>query len=385
MRFIAMCYSIAAFLGIFKLVVLSDWQAGLSVVDLLGVSTVQHIDHEPLVPLATKKSYVFERYKRNISCYRIPAVIYTVKGTLIAFAEARHGSCGDDEVHEIAYRRSFDMGVRWTPLAFAVGSATFKVGNPMPVIVKDASRKSGEFILLLFVIHDDECNKECGIGNGVIRSGDDGRTWSNPLDVSEMFGTARGGLPGPGSAIQTKSGRILVAVHLGKYYRDYVVASDDLGKTWRVTHEFVSEPEVDEPTLAQMPDGRIHFSGRTMATSRLGRAVAVSNDDGASFTELQFDCGLRGAVCQGSAVVIGSFLFFAGPLGANRGLLSIQRSTDGETWEDAPLLVQRRTSFGYSSMTPMVWQGKTSGGILYEYGSKTNTRIAFQQFPLRWP
>eukprot|EP00971_Amphidinium_carterae_P220818 4384032-Amphidinium_carterae.1 len=104
-----------------------------------------------------------------------------------------------------------------------------------------------------------------------------------------MFGPASGGLPGPGSAIQTRSGRILVAVHLGKYYRDYVVASDDLGKTWYVTQEFESEPEVDEPTLAELQDGRIHFSGRTMATGRLGRGVAVSYDDGTSFSELQFD------------------------------------------------------------------------------------------------
>jgi len=384
LRFITMCYALSAFLGIFKLVVLSDWRAGLSLADLWGVGALEEVETGEFVELHTKKSFVFERGARNVSCYRIPALVQTGKGTLVAFAEARHESCGDDDVHEIAYRRSLNNAYSWTKVAFAVGSATYKVGNPMPVIVKDASRKSGEFILLLYVTHDDQCNKECGTGNAVIKSGDEGKTWSNPLDVSKMFGPASGGLPGPGSAIQTRSGRILVAVHLGKYYRDYVVASDDLGKTWYVTQEFESEPEVDEPTLAELQDGRIHFSGRTMATGRLGRGVAVSYDDGTSFSELQFDCGLRGAVCQGSATVIGPSLFFSGPLSTNRANLVIQRSVDGETWDDTPLLVQKRRSFGYSSMAPFWDGGKPKGAILYEYGPRSTTKIVFRTFPLRW-
>ena len=36
----------------------------------------------------------------NISCFRIPSIVQTNKKTLIAFAEARHGSCSDSNVHE---------------------------------------------------------------------------------------------------------------------------------------------------------------------------------------------------------------------------------------------------------------------------------------------
>eukprot|EP00971_Amphidinium_carterae_P102121 2021388-Amphidinium_carterae.1 len=161
---------------------LFDWRAGLSLADLWGVGALEEVETGEFVELHTKKSFVFERGARNVSCYRIPALVQTGKGTLVAFAEARHESCGDDDVHEIAYRRSLNNAYSWTKVAFAVGSATYKVGNPMPVIVKDASRKSGEFILLLYVTHDDQCNKECGTGNAVIKSGDEGKTWSNPLD-----------------------------------------------------------------------------------------------------------------------------------------------------------------------------------------------------------
>ena len=37
----------------------------------------------------------------NISCFRIPSIVRTPAGALVAFAEARHGSCGDGNVYAI--------------------------------------------------------------------------------------------------------------------------------------------------------------------------------------------------------------------------------------------------------------------------------------------
>ena len=56
---------------------------------------------------------VFTPNLANVTCYRIPSVVQTKSGVLLAFAEARHGSCGDNEVHEIALRRSQDGGEKW--------------------------------------------------------------------------------------------------------------------------------------------------------------------------------------------------------------------------------------------------------------------------------
>ena len=48
---------------------------------------------------------------------------------------------------------------------------------------------------------------DCGIGNAMVVSEDDGLTFGAPVDLSKDFGVASGSLPGPGVALQTKSGQ----------------------------------------------------------------------------------------------------------------------------------------------------------------------------------
>ena len=62
-------------------------------------------------------------------------MVQTPNGTIVAFAEARHGSCGDGAVQGIAVRRSFDGGHTWGPVATAVGNASYYVGNPSVMYV----------------------------------------------------------------------------------------------------------------------------------------------------------------------------------------------------------------------------------------------------------
>ena len=46
-------------------------------------------------------------------CYRIPSIIATHRGTLLAFAENRLGGCGDQGAHNLVLRRSEDGGASW--------------------------------------------------------------------------------------------------------------------------------------------------------------------------------------------------------------------------------------------------------------------------------
>ena len=50
------------------------------------------------------------------TCYRIPIIMRSSRGTLLAFAEKRVDSCGDDGRNELVLRRSSDLGETWGPL-----------------------------------------------------------------------------------------------------------------------------------------------------------------------------------------------------------------------------------------------------------------------------
>eukprot|EP01047_Picozoa_sp_COSAG01_P036952 COSAG01_NODE_2908_length_6880_cov_42.122401_5_plen_490_part_00 len=125
----------------------------------------------PPSPAVHNVSKVFASGRAGVTCYRIPAVTQTKQGTLLAFAEARHGSCSDGLVHELACRRSSDGGRSWSAVAFVVGNASHRVSNPYPMVV---SLHEQEAVVLVY-------KRYTGVGaggTGVVRSTDDGTTGS---------------------------------------------------------------------------------------------------------------------------------------------------------------------------------------------------------------
>ena len=96
--------------------------------------------------LHTKLSYendtiVFTRGEGGYFCIRIPSILTTSKGTLIAFGEARMYSCSDNTQIDIVYKRSVDNGQTWSNLQILYrGNSTngnyTRVGNVAPVQLK---------------------------------------------------------------------------------------------------------------------------------------------------------------------------------------------------------------------------------------------------------
>ena len=91
------------------------------------------------------------------------------------------------------------------------------VGNPTATYLSASNQ-----LILVFVKHDKSCVGGCGRGNAVVFSNDEGKTWSQPLDVSQDFGAASGSLPGPGTALEASGGRVWVISHHGAYQEDYL-------------------------------------------------------------------------------------------------------------------------------------------------------------------
>ena len=153
---------------------------------------------------------VYRAGEGGYSTYRIPALITTAKGTLLAFCEGRRNSASDAGDIDVLLRRSFDKGKSWSPVQVVADMSDDTVGNPTPVV----ERSTGD-ILLLLTRNPGRINEAQIIqGNGqrtvwLTRSRDDGATWSAPVEI-----TAQVKQPdwtwyatGPGNGIQLRSGR----------------------------------------------------------------------------------------------------------------------------------------------------------------------------------
>src|SRR5262249_44159803 len=77
--------------------------------------------------------------------YRIPSLVVTAKGTLLAFCEGRKKSSTDSGDIDLLLKRSFDGGKTWTQTQVVWDDGEDTCGNPCPVL--DA--RTGTIWLLL--------------------------------------------------------------------------------------------------------------------------------------------------------------------------------------------------------------------------------------------
>ncbi len=66
--------------------------------------------------------------------YRIPALVTTTAGTVLAFCEGRRHTGADHDEIDILVRRSFDGGLTWDPPRVAVTDGSHTCGNPCPIV-----------------------------------------------------------------------------------------------------------------------------------------------------------------------------------------------------------------------------------------------------------
>ena len=88
---------------------------------------------------------VFRAGEDGYHTFRIPALMLTKKGTLLAFAEGRRNSRSDTGDIDLVLKRSFDAGKSWTKLMVIADHGADTIGNPTVVV----DRKTGTIRLLL--------------------------------------------------------------------------------------------------------------------------------------------------------------------------------------------------------------------------------------------
>jgi hypothetical protein len=149
--------------------------------------------------------------------------------------------------------RSRDNGVTWSPAEVVVDS---------PIDDRDPSityLPTGE-LLVTYMSYDP--GRRPGTHQVfTVRSSDNGHTWSEPARVPTPF-TANEAVSNP--AVLLSDGRLLLPCYgmmrenTGPRYVAAVLESRDLGRTWRTLSTLGSaKEELDEPTLAELPDGRL--------------------------------------------------------------------------------------------------------------------------------
>lgn len=253
--------------------------------------------------------------------YRIPCLVATAKGTLLAFCEARKQGSDWADI-DILMRRSTDGGQTWSeprnvsrvagpvrknPVALSkrlAGSDAPTYNNPQAIV----DRRTGA-VHFLFCLEYMRAFYQ--------RSDDDGLTFSEPVEITSTFDAFRPGYDwkvlavGPGHGIQLRGGRLLATVWLstatgGNGHHPSAIAtifSDDGGRTWQRGAIIATEREPlldpSEHLAVQLADGRVMVNIRSESPANL-RAVATSADGASGWTKPIFDEHLSEPICMAS-------------------------------------------------------------------------------------
>lgn len=334
--------------------------------------------------------------------YRIPALVTTAQGTLLAVADKRIESQGDlPNAIDLVLRRSTDNGTSWGE-PFTIVSHNEKTGYGDAAMVVD--RTSGDILCI--------CASGCGLWASttehpfdieVIRSRDDGLTWSTPERITpQIYGrecptpavdSLSGLFAASGRALQLADGGLLfvVAAHrAGDRWpplRNYVCRSDDGGHTWRLLPAEASHCG-DEAKLAELADGSWLMSIRN--PDKGYRRHARSYDQGASWSEVGEWYDLPDPACNGDLL---RYSLRSEGARHDRLLHSIPADTaqrrnvcvalsydEGKTWPVRKAIWAEPA--GYSSLTRLA---DGSIGLLTEVGDwDTGFEIRFTRLTMKW-
>lgn len=333
---------------------------------------------------------VFQSGKEDYHTYRIPSLLVTKKGTLLAFCEGRKKSTSDTGDIDLVLKRSTDMGKTWQPLQVVWDDDKNTCGNPCPVV----DQKTGTIWLLLTHNFGSDNEKQIveGTSKGsrtvwVCKSEDDGATWTKPVEISRdvkqkdwtWYAT------GPGVGIQLRSGRLLIPcdnkVAGTKERQSHVIYSDDGGMAWKLGG--VVGPGCNESQAVELSDGTVHLNIRSYAGNNR-RLVALSKDGGLTFSKPVEDKALIEPVCQASIFGVPGkkgWLLFANPASTKREKMTVRLSEDdGKTWPIARQLHEGPAAYSCLAALP---DGKLA--CLYERGSKSAYEtISLARFSLDW-
>ncbi|HVR35831.1 MAG TPA: sialidase family protein [Methylomirabilota bacterium] len=348
-----------------------------------------------------KRTDVFVSGTDGYHTYRIPAMVVSSMGTVLAFCEGRRESAGDTGSIDLLLKRSTDGGETWSPQQIVRSDAGNVCGNPAPVV----DESTGTIWLLMTWNLGSDHEREIMDGTSedtrrvfVTHSTDDGLTWSSPREITASVKKPhwRWYATGPVNGIQLNRGghrgRLVIPANHSDHsdpdrhpYRSHVIYSDDHGRTWELGG--VQEGMTNESTLVERADGSLLHNMRSYH-GRNRRAIATSGDGGATWSKVTLDEALVEPVCQASLLRFDwprpdapGRLLFSNPASNKRENMTVRLSNDeGATWP-----VSRTIHPGPSAYSSLAVLPDRTIACLFEGGEgNPYEKIILARFPLSW-
>ena len=333
------------------------------------------------------------------AAFRIPGLVTTNKGTLLAVYDVRYNSSVDLQEHiDIGLSRSTDGGRTWEKMREG-GLPASQNGAGDPSILVDTQTNT---IFIMAAWTHGMGNQRAwwssypGMGKNetaqlvIAKSTDDGQTWSAPVNLTEQVKRPEWYflLQGPGRGITTSDGTLVFPIqYIGqdRIPNAGIMYSRDRGETWTIHNH--ARTNTTESQVAEVKPGVLMLN---MRDNRGGsRAIYTTTDLGKTWKEHESSrTALIEPVCMASLISVKAednclgkdLLIFSNPNStSSRDKMTIKISLDGgQTWPlEHQLLLDEGESWGYSCLTMI---DRETIGILYE---SSVAHMTFQSIPLK--
>ena len=326
---------------------------------------------------------VFSKSQNSkVSCYRIPSIVTTDKGTLIAAVDERVMSCNDLKSNRdinIVIRTSNDEGKSWSSINRLV-DYPFGESASDPSMIFDKKTKQ---IYLFYNYMNLEKDKDVYYLK-YVTSLDNGITWSQPIDITDQISKPEWKndfkFITSGRGFQTKDGALLHCL-VNLQNGTHVFGSNDHGKTWYIAEAPISLG--DESKIVELNDGSWLVNSRV--NNKGIRYSHISKNQGKSWTTRP-EINLIDPGCNASLVkydygnYINSNLLLLSNINnqSTREEIVIRHSLNGgETWSEPRIIYAG--SAAYSSMTVL---NNGEIGLLFERDNYSKN--VFTKFSLHW-
>lgn len=286
-----------------------------------NLHTLRAADDPTAAPV---KVDLFEAGKEGYGQFRIPGIVVTKNGVVLAYCEARRAASTDWGQIDVMLRRSTDGGLTWSPMKKIVELDGKFERNPAAVAQKLG--KEGEITVnnpiaitdprpgVVHFLYCVEYNRAF-----YMRSADDGLSFSKPVEITAAVEKLRPSYDwqsiavGPGHGLRLQNGRLLAAIWLstgkgGHAHRPSIVStiySDDDGQSWQMGEVVANETKPlvnpNESVLLELADGRVQINSRSESPEHR-RAVAISPDGSTRWSQPKFHDQLLEPICMANIV-----------------------------------------------------------------------------------